>query len=77
MDIYPEVRRGLTNILNRYPGLSEGDAQRIQQGIDQLLELERTVAVTSRDISEETIIRFNNELSEIQLKLAGLESRLQ
>jgi hypothetical protein len=38
--------------------------------------MERTVAVTSRDISEETMIRFNNEVSEIQLKLAGLESRL-
>ena len=73
--LYPEIRKGLIYIQNRYPGLSEDDSQTIQHGNDHLLEMERSAEVDGKNVSPVLVTEFNSWLSEIQIKLAQLESR--
>lgn len=77
LDTYPEIRRGLIEIRNRYPELSGDDAGYLQTGIQQLQEMEYAVDIAGEDISQETLSRFNQQLSDIQLKLAELGIKLQ
>ncbi len=73
---YPDVLRGLIDIRSRYPALSESDLHGIQAGVTSLQDMEEIVETSGNSISQETSSLFNRNLSEIQLNLAELESRL-
>ncbi|MFQ6030129.1 MAG: hypothetical protein ACE5Q6_21865 [Dehalococcoidia bacterium] len=77
LDIYPEIRRGLTGIQNRLPDLSEIDTEQILGGISQLMDMENEVDKSTGDRSQINVSQFNAQLSLIELLLTDLESRLQ
>jgi hypothetical protein len=78
LDIYVQVRKGLVDIQNRYPGLTQEDSENIKSGIDMLGTIERTVEAAEAAngiISPETTGEFNRYLTDIEIFLDGLESR--
>jgi hypothetical protein len=78
LDTYPQVRKGLVDLQNRYPGLTQGDSESIQLGIGLLGTIERTVEAAEAvkgNISPETTSEFNRYLTDIEIVLDGLESR--
>ena len=77
LDIYPEIQRGLIDIRNRYPGLSAEHSGQIGLGITSLGDMEYASESGSDDFPQETISEFNQQLSDVQLMLTELESRLQ
>ena len=77
LDVYPEIQRGLVDIQNRYPALSESDIENLQAGLGQLRAMEYTVEVSGEDMALETISQFNQRLSGMQEILTDLESKLQ
>ena len=74
---YPDVQRGLIDIRNRYPSLSEVDSGKLQVGVERLRSMEQSIETMGEGISRETVALFNQHLAEVQLVLAELETRLQ
>ncbi|MBM3941555.1 MAG: hypothetical protein FJ316_01240 [SAR202 cluster bacterium] len=77
--IYPEIRKGLIDIRVKYPELSPDEAGTLEAGVSILLEMERSAETSAvgSEIPQETVSKFNGDLNNMQLTLAGLESRLQ
>lgn len=73
--LYPEIRRGLVRIKNRYPDLRDTDAKNILSGVDRLKYMQHNVERVNQIVPLEKVSEFNSYLARIQTVLDDLESR--
>lgn len=74
--LYPDVRKGLIDIRNRFPGLSETENEVITTAIARLQFMETFVESTQSDASQIPVSDFNEHLIDIEVTLAELGAKL-
>jgi hypothetical protein len=74
---YPEIRKGLIDIRSRYPDLPQSDAETIANAITLLQVMEELVESGQFDFSQLARVTFNPYLTDIEVMLGELGSRLQ
>lgn len=75
--LYPDIRKGLIDIRSRYPDLPQSDAETIAAAITQLQVMEELVESGQFDFSQLASPTFIPYLTDIEVMLAELGSRLQ
>jgi ABC-type phosphate transport system auxiliary subunit len=74
LDQYPGIRRGLIAIINRHPGLTDSQSEKIRLGIERLTVIESIIEAANPDVGPERVGEFNRQLTELQNALNELES---